>query len=235
MNILTVIPARGGSKSILRKNIVDLNGKPLISYTIESALASGVSKDVLVSTDDHEIADISRSLGAKVPFIRPNNLANDKAESAPVIKHALLFMEDMLKVQYDAVLMLQPTSPLRKADHIKRAVNLMERENFDSVVSIVDVNGYHPLRMKTLKGNKLSNYIEQGFWNLKPRQDLPKVFIRNGAIYLVNREIFLSKGEMIGNNPGGLMMSDKESVNIDSPLDLSLAKLLITENESIMS
>ena len=159
MNILTIIPARGGSKSIPRKNIRSLNGKPLISYTINAALATSSLTDIIVSTDDSEIAEISKKLGVKVPFIRPKELASDKAESAPVIEHALSFMEKVKSIKYDAILMLQPTSPLRTTKHINDSIELFKSRECDSVVSVTSVGANHPYRMKRLIGDQLVNFI----------------------------------------------------------------------------
>ncbi len=229
MKILAVIPARGGSKSVLRKNIVKVNGKPLISYTINAALMVDCLTDVVVSTDDSEIANISRDLGAQVPFIRPEDLASDEAQSAPVIEHALNFMENEKGIKYDAVLMLQPTSPLRTSIHIKESIDLFLSQECDSVVSVVSVGGNHPFRMKRLVGNQLVNYIDQGFWDMRPRQNLPDVYIRNGAIYLIDRDVIINQHQLIGSKCLGYVMSDTESANIDTPIDLMLAELLIKE------
>ncbi len=229
MKILAVIPARGGSKSVLRKNIVKVNGKPLISYTINAALMVDCLTDVVVSTDDSEIANISRDLGAQVPFIRPEDLASDEAQSAPVIEHALNFMENEKGIKYDAVLMLQPTSPLRTSIHIKESIDLFLSQECDSVVSVVSVGGNHPFRMKRLVGNQLVNYIDQGFWDMRPRQTLPDVYIRNGAIYLIDRDVIINQHQLIGSKCLGYVMSDTESANIDTPIDLMLAELLIKE------
>jgi CMP-N,N'-diacetyllegionaminic acid synthase len=229
VKILAVIPARGGSKSVLRKNIVKVNGKPLISYTINAALMVDHLTDVVVSTDDSEIANISRDLGAQVPFIRPEDLASDEAQSAPVIEHALNFMENEKGIKYDAVLMLQPTSPLRTSIHIKESIDLFLSQECDSVVSVVSVGGNHPFRMKRLVGNQLVNYIDQGFWDMRPRQNLPDVYIRNGAIYLIDRDVIINQHQLIGSKCLGYVMSDTESANIDTPIDLMLAELLIKE------
>jgi len=228
-NILAVIPARGGSKGILRKNIVKIGGNPLINYTIQSALQVGRIRDVIVSTEDEEIAAISKELGAQVPFIRSDKLATDLAQSAPVIIDSLNRMEEIGNIKYDAVLMLQPTSPLRTSKHIDEALDLFFSQECDSVVSVVSVGGTHPFRMKRLVGNQLVNYIDQGFWDMRPRQELPPVYIRNGSIYLIKRDVLIKEEQLIGNKCLGMVMSDKESVNIDSPLDLKLVKLLIEE------
>ena len=129
MKILAIIPARGGSKSVPRKNIVKVNGRPLISYTISAALMVDRLTDVVVSTDDPEIAEISRELGAQVPFVRPVDLASDQAQIAPVIEHALCFMEKIKGLKYDAILMLQPTSPLRTPQHIEESLDLLHHKN----------------------------------------------------------------------------------------------------------
>jgi CMP-N-acetylneuraminic acid synthetase len=229
-NILAVIPARGGSKGIPRKNIAKIGGRPLIGYTIQSALQVDRINNVIVSTEDEEISAISKELGAQVPFIRPDNLATDWAESAPVIIDALNRMEKLSNIKYDAVLMLQPTSPLRTSKHIDKALDLFFSQKCDSVVSIVSVGGTHPFRMKRLVGNQLINYIDQGFWDMSPRQKLPPVYIRNGAIYLIKRDVLIKEEQLIGRKCLGMLMSDKESVNIDSSLDLKLVKLLLEES-----
>jgi len=231
MRILAIIPARGGSKSVPRKNIVKINGIPLISYTIKAALKVGYLTDIIVSTDDPEIAEISREFGAQTPFIRPSDLASDEAQSALVIEHALYFMENLNGFKYDAILMLQPTSPLRTSQHIHESLDLFKSEECDSVVSLVSVGGNHPLRMKRLVNKHLVNYVDQGFWNMKPRQSLPDIYIRNGAIYLIRRGAFLQQKQLIGDKCLGYVMNDSESINIDTPIDLKIAELLIKDKE----
>ena len=228
-NILAVIPARGGSKGIPRKNIVKIGGRPLIDYTIKPALQVNRINHVIVSTEDEEIASISRGLGVEVPFMRPNHLAVDQAQSAPVVIDALYRMEEINNIKYDAVLMLQPTSPLRTSKHIEKALDLFFSQECDSVVSVVSVGGTHPFRMKRLVDDRLVNYIDQGFWDMRPRQELPPVYIRNGSIYLIERDVLINKGQMIGEKCLGMVMGDKESINIDTPLDLKLAELLLEE------
>jgi len=230
MKFLSIIPARGGSKGIPRKNLAKINGRPLIEYSIKAALDVSQITDVVVSTDDKEIADVSRELGAQVPFIRPLELATDKAQSAPVVRHAVEFMEKLKGYTYDAVLMLQPTSPLRKSLHIKKALDIYQSSDIDSLVSVVSVS-QHPYRMKKLVGNKLINYIDQGFENMIPRQELPEVYIRNGAIYLCSRSVIIHKKVLVGENCYGLVMDDFESINIDSKLDLVLAETILREGK----
>ena len=168
--ILAVIPARGNSKGIKKKNIYKINGKPLIYYTIKEAKKSKFIKDLVVSTDSKEIKKISKKYGAKVPFLRPANLATDFAPSLPVIVHAVRFMEKLKKIKYDYVIMLQPTCPLRKYYDIDNSLKKLIKSNLDSITSIVDVGGSHPNRMKIIKNKRLYNFFEQGFEDMRPRQ-----------------------------------------------------------------
>jgi len=229
LKILAVIPARGGSKSVPRKNVANIAGKPLLAYTIEEALKVPRILDLVVSTDDQEIAGVARTLGAQVPFMRPSELATDHAQSAPVLRHCLLEMETLRGLRYDAVLMLQPTAPLRRASHIEVAIDMLATHECDSVVSVVSVAGYHPLRMKRLVGNRLINFIDQGFEDMRPRQVLPPVYIRNGAIYLSRRHVVADQEQVVGSVCLGFEMSAEESVNIDDRLDFKMAEILLSE------
>lgn len=229
MKILAVIPARGGSKSVPRKNIALIAGKPLLAYTVEQALTVPAISDLVVSTDDEEIAAVARSLGAQVPFMRPAELATDHAQSAPVLRHCLLEMEVLRGARYDAVLMLQPTTPLREALHIKTAIDMLANSECDSVVSVVSVGGYHPFRMKRLVGNRLVNFIDQGFEDMRPRQVLPPVYIRNGAVYLSRRHVVAEQEQVVGAMCLGFEMTGNESVNIDDRLDFKMAEILLNE------
>jgi len=229
MKILAVVPARGGSKSVLRKNIALIAGKPLLAYTIEEALKVDAITDLVVSTDDEEIACVARSLGAQVPFIRPAELATDHAQSAPVLKHCLLELEARCGGRYDAVLMLQPTTPLRKAGHIIKAIDMLAANDCDSVVTVVSVGGHHPFRMKRMVENRLINFIDQGFEDMRPRQVLPLVYIRNGAVYLSRRHVVAEQDQVVGVHSLGIEMDANESVNIDNHLDFKMAEILLNE------
>jgi CMP-N,N'-diacetyllegionaminic acid synthase len=224
VKILAVIPARGGSKGIKNKNIVNIGGSPLIQYTIDAALKSKMLSDCIVSTDSDEITKVAKLCGAIVPFKRPELLSNDQALSLPVIQHAVDFMEDYKSLLYDYVLMLQPTTPLRQAEDIDSAINLLIDSDADSVISVVDVQGYHPLRMKRIVDGRLINYVDQGYENMKPRQNLPHVYIRNGAIYATRRNTLMIENSFTGNDSRAYIMSSDRSVNIDTPQDLILAK-----------
>jgi CMP-N-acetylneuraminic acid synthetase len=229
LKILAVIPARGGSKSVTRKNVANIAGKPLLAYTIEEALKVLAILDLVVSTDDQEIAGVARALGAQVPFMRPAELATDHAQSAPVLRHCLLEMEAQRGLRYDAVLMLQPTTPLRQASHIEASINMLSTHDCDSVVSVVSVGGHHPFRMKRLVDNRLINFIDQGFEDMRPRQILPPVYIRNGAVYLSRRHVVAEQEQVVGSKCLGFEMSAVESINIDDQLDFKMAEIFLGE------
>ena len=222
--ILAIIPARAGSKGITNKNIVNIGGKPLIKHTIDAALKSTMLTHCIVSTDSDEIANVAKSCGALVPFKRPENLSNDKALSLPVIQHSLKFMEAKHSFQYDLVIMLQPTTPLRLTKDIDNAINILLETQSDSVISVVEVEGHHPLRMKRVIEGRLINYIDQGHEDMRPRQDLPPVYIRNGAIYATRRDVLIENNSFIGLDSRAYIMPLERSVNIDTKEDLLLAK-----------
>ena len=225
-----MIPARGGSKGIPRKNLAPLLGKPLLAYTIEAAKASGFLTDIVVSTEDQEIAAVSRDCGAQVPFYRPPELATDKALSLPVVLHALHQMEQLTSKPYDIVVMLQPTSPLRSAHDIDSGIQLLLNTGADSVISVVDVGGHHPFRMKRVVGeNILVNFIDQGFEDMRPRQELPRVYIRSGALYIVRRSVLAEQQTFVGPDCRAYVMPEHRAINIDTRLDLIFAEQLLRQ------
>lgn len=229
LKVLGIIPARGGSKGIPSKNIKELDGMPLIAYTIRAAISSNLTH-VIVSTDSQTIADIAIRYGANVPFLRPDNLATDTASSMPVAIHGLLEMEKLYECQYDAVMLLQPTTPFRTTEDINSAISLLIEKDTDSVISVVDVGGTHPARMKYLREGLL---IDPPFCEEKEnqnRQELEPMFIRNGAIYLSKRNVLL-KGTYKGDSCAALIMPNKRSVNIDTISDFEYAEWLKTSNK----
>ena len=222
MFVLGVIPARGGSKGVKNKNIKLLAGKPLIAYTIEAAAASKLD-DVIVSTDSEEIASIASTFGGNVPFLRPIELATDSAKAIPVIQHALNEYEKEHQVKVDAVMMLQPTTPFRRAKDIDRAIDLLESSNGDSVISVINVEGHHPARMKYLDENNF--LVDPSFceaYENQPRQELQPMYLRNGAIYLTRVDT-LRANSFKGEKCIGLIMPQELSTNIDTQFDFDLA------------
>jgi len=224
LSILGLIPARGGSKSIFKKNIAMLLGKPLIAYTIECARKAGSIDMVVVSTDSPEIADISRKCGGEVPFMRPDALAGDAAPALPVIIHAL----DNLQKSFDAVMLLQPTSPLRLPEDIDAAIKMLESDaGADSVISVVKVDDHHPARMKQIVDGVLIDPPFAEAMEGQRRQDLPEYYLRNGAIYLTRVSVLRQQKSLKGRRSLAYIMPADRSVNIDSPLDLLLAETIL--------
>ncbi|HYG16773.1 MAG TPA: acylneuraminate cytidylyltransferase family protein [Bacteroidia bacterium] len=223
MKILGIIPARGGSKGVPGKNIKMLAGKPLIKHTIDVALASNLSK-VIVSTDDDDITRVAREAGAEVPFSRPADLASDTAKSIDVAKHALLEMERLDNTTYDAIMLLQPTAPFKTVEDINTAISILEStSDADSVISVVDVLANHPARMKYVKNGQLIDPPFCEAYENQNRQELEKMYIRNGAIYLTKRDTLLNNSYK-GKKCMALEMPQHRSANIDTMDDFEFAE-----------
>jgi CMP-N-acetylneuraminic acid synthetase/2-polyprenyl-3-methyl-5-hydroxy-6-metoxy-1,4-benzoquinol methylase len=219
MNVLAVIPARGGSKGIPSKNLAMAAGRPLLAYTADTARAARRLTRIIVSTDDESIADSARSLGLEVPFIRPAPLAGDEAPMLPVLQHAVKTMRES-GFAADVVVLLQPTSPLRRAEHIDGAVELLERTGADSVVSVVEVpHQFNPVSVLSLDGDRLKPFIDGPL--VTRRQDKPRVFARNGPAVVAVRASVLDGGSLYGTDTRALVMNSDESLDIDSPSDLA--------------
>lgn len=229
MNVLGVIPARGGSKSIPRKNIALLGGKPLLAYTIEAAQGSQRLTDYLVSSEDEEILQVARQYEAPTPFVRPAELATDESPSLPVVQHAVHEMERLKGIVYDVVVLLQPTTPFRLPQDIDAAVDKLIATQADSVISVCDVGAYHPARMRWIVDDRLVELPIREEKELQRRQELPPVYIRNGAIYAVRREVVMVQNSMVGNISRPYIMPEDRSVNIDGKLDFLLAEILIRQ------
>jgi len=231
MSVLGIIPARGGSKGIHRKNIKLLGGRPLITYTIEAGKKSKID-ELIVSTDDEEIAELSKKLGVKVPFLRPKEISNDFSNSIDVAIHGLNEMEKLTNSLFDSVIYLQPTTPFRNSKDINNCLNILNaNKNINSVISVVDVGGFHPARMKYIEKNML---IDPDFCETvenQNRQELTPMFIRNGAIYLTKRETLLSKS-FKGISSYAYQMPYERSINIDTHNDLNYANWQLNKNKS---
>ncbi len=228
---LAIIPARGGSKSIKNKNLFLINKKPLIFYTIRSALKSKYLTTTVLSTDSKIIARYVKNFPKiKIPFLRPKKLSGDRVLTLPVLKYTLLRYEKLMNVKYDFVVLLQPTSPLRSAKDIDNSISLLIKKKTDSLISVTSVEANHPLRMKIiLKNKRLANYVKQkSFDNMKPRQTLPKVYIRNGAIYIMSREL-LMKNKISNKKTIAYYMDQSSSINIDDYKDIILLKHIINK------
>jgi len=219
MNIITVIPARGGSKSIPKKNIRILNGKPLLCYSIEYSLKSKIVNKTIVSTDSIEIAEISKEHGAEVPFIRPSELAQDDTPDYPVFKHALNFLEDYYQTIIDIIILLRPTSPLRPAGLIERGIELVNKCSEWTSLRSVTITNEHPFRQWVQKGEYIQGYETNTHepYNLE-RQKLPRVFFQTGDIEIINRKTLID-GSISGKNVIPLIINHEEMFDIDYEKD----------------
>lgn len=221
-SILAIIPARGGSKRLPRKNILDLNGKPLIAYTIEAALKSNFITKTIVSSDDDEILNIAQKYGSKI-IKRPDYLATDTATSFDVIEHTILNQNE----KYDYIILLQATSPLRDAKHIDEAIELLKSKNADAVVSVCEMD-HSPLWSNTLNETlSMKGFLKDEVLN-KRSQDLKKYYRLNGAIYICKTEKLLEeKSFFLNDNIFAYVMDRKSSIDIDTELDFLIAKTII--------
>lgn len=231
-SFLAIIPARAGSKRLPNKNILNLNNKPLIAYSIEAGINSKYIDEVMVSSDSEEIIDISKNYGAEVPFIRPEILATDTATSLDVVKHTILFYRNRLKLSFDYLVLLQPTSPLREASDIDSAIEFLMDKKADCVVSVCEAE-HSPLWMNTLSDNlSMDDFIPKELEN-KRSQDLKKFYRINGAIYIVKVDKFLSKNSLfLKKNSYAFIMDREKSIDIDEEIDFKLAKVLLDEKSN---
>jgi CMP-N-acetylneuraminic acid synthetase len=223
---LAVIPARGGSKRLPRKNVMPLLGKPLIGWTIEAALGCARLGEVMVSTDSPEIHEVSLAAGAAVPFLRPATLATDTASSMDVIRHAVEFYRTERKRAFEYLVLLQPTSPLRGSADIDAALDLLESKGADAVVSVCEMD-HSPLWSNVLPENlSLEGFIREEVKNRRS-QDLPKHYRINGALYVCRVERMLAENTLfLASNIFAHVMPKAKSVDIDDAVDFRIAEVL---------
>lgn len=221
-----MIPARGGSKGIPRKNLVQIAGRPLLAYAIESARSAMSVDRVLVSTDDREIADVACALGADVPFMRPPELADDSAPMLGVLRHVLAWLESR-EDSVEALVLLQPTSPLRTHVHVEEAIRLFRSAPASSVVSVVEVpHKFNPVSVMTLAEGVLQPFLGQSKVFTR-RQEKPRIFARNGPAVLICHPDTLRAGELYGNCCLPYVMLEDDSLDIDLPQDLFAAEQIL--------
>lgn len=228
-NILAVIPARGGSKGIPNKNIIEIGGFPLIAHTIKSAKRSRLISHLIVSTDSKKIASIAEEYGAVVPFIRPEDLSTDSALTVDVLRHAIQHEETRLALRFDYVVLLQPTTPLKSELDIDGAIGvLVGDEDCDTAVTVVDVGANHPARMYQIENDRLTSVIREET-PMMPRQELPPVYIRNGAVYAFRRNVIDKYSAILGEKIKPYIMPSERSINIDGPTDILLAEFYFSK------
>jgi CMP-N,N'-diacetyllegionaminic acid synthase len=231
MNFVGIITARGGSKGIPGKNIRTLAGKPLIAWTIEAALQSKLLTDVMVSTDDPEIAKIANNWGAKVPFLRPSELATDTASHVSVINHFINHPNTGIASE-DYFLILQPTSPLRNSSDIDNAISMTLKNNANALVSVMPIHPHtaHPALAKIISED--GTIHEYG--NREPddcrRQMIPPAYAVNGAIYVIKNQYFQEIQDCCPSGALAYVMPPERCIDIDTPWDFHLAELILTSN-----
>jgi CMP-N,N'-diacetyllegionaminic acid synthase len=224
-----VITARGGSKGLPGKNLRPLAGKPLLAYTIDAARMSGVFDRLILSTDDPEIAAAARTLGCDVPFMRPAELARDETPHLPVLQHAVRWLDERDGYRPDAVMILQPTSPLRQPQHIRESVALLERSGADSVVSVSEVPPhFNPMRTIRIDSRGIAALFVTGEpvrRRINRRQDMPDAWTMNGAIYLFKTSLLLAaEPSLYGDRAAAYVMPHACGISIDSLDDWAAAE-----------
>ena len=220
---VSFIPARAGSKGVVRKNLREVGGKPLIQHSIEGALATPGAGRVVVTTDCPDTAALARSLGATL-VDRPAELAADDTPTWPAIAHAVRAVEGM-GIRVDLVLLLQCTCPLRRPQHIEESLALFDDQAVESVNSVMRVGDEHPARMYRIEDGRLSPLEPE--WEKARRQDLPAVYRRNGVIYAQRPAAFWSRQAFMGGETAPYVMSVEDSINIDTEIDLIVADALL--------
>ncbi len=226
MNILGITLARGGSKSVPRKNIKKINGVPLIGYTVKEALKSKYLTNYIVSTDDDEIARISRELGAEVPFKRPPEFATDEASSASALIHAVKQMEKLNNTTFDYVIELMATNPLKTVDDIDASIELLMESGADSVIAVHKLDDHHPARIKKIVNGYICDFSVQEKLESR-RQDLrPFAYIRSGSIYALTRAHIMNDGMRYGSaNSKAYVLPPERVANIDTMDDFLFAEI----------
>lgn len=227
--ILAIIPARGGSKGIPHKNIMKICKKPLIAYSIEAAKESKYIDYILVSTDDTCIKEVSLSYGAKVPFLRPDEISTDRAKSIDVVLHGIDYLKEHNE-NFDYVILLQPTSPLRTSDDIDTAIESVIEADKDSLISVCECSE-NPILMRTIEREKLKPVLEFNGDNLR-RQELPTFYVFNGAIYINKVDMLQNKKEFVDENTMPFIMDSTRSIDIDNMIDAKIAEMILKENKN---
>lgn len=220
MKVLVIIPARGGSKGVPKKNIKILGDKPLIAHAIDCAKASKKTTRFIVSTDSEEIAEVAKQLGSEV-IQRPEDLATDTSNVVTAVEH--VYQE--LQEDFEIIVLLQPTSPLRTSADLDHIISMFENDTIDGVISVVPMDDMHPARMYNLGSNaELIPFITEG--ETARRQDLKPVYYRNGCFYAVKTEAFFKEKSFMVTNKKAYIMNADWLANIDTPRDFKIAEIL---------
>jgi len=225
LNVLAIIPARGGSKGVPLKNLRKIGGVSIVELAARVAKKVDFIDKVIVSTDHDGIARSAINGGAEAPFMRPEELSGDRVSDVQVLTHSLLEMEKNDCKTYSIIIMLQPTSPLRSKEHIVNSVEMLLKNNFDSVWSVSETDSKsHPYKQLSVKNGKLSYYDARGR-NVIARQQLKPVYHRNGIVYVVRREILIEKKSIMGINSGAYVVEGNH-ISIDTEFDFKLIEAI---------
>lgn len=229
MKILSLIPARAGSKRVSNKNILPLGGKPLIGYTIEAVEKSRLVTRILVSTDSEEIAAVACSFGAEVPFLRPAAIAQSDSTEMQFLEHALDWLKNNENYEADLIVLLYPTSPFRTSESIDRAIEVMRKHPEADSLRSVRLCSEHPYKMWELAGKYLKPFVKDKDNNVHTLsyQLLPEVFIQNASIYITKPATILQKKSSVGDVVVPFIMDEFESVDVNTPLDFEFAEWLM--------
>jgi len=234
-NALVVVIARGDSKGVPRKNLMPVGNLPLLGHIVQAAIKASETLPlaVILSTDSEEIRQAAIDAGAWAPFLRPAELAEDDVPSWPVVQHAVEQAESIKRTRYDVIVYLQPTAPLCRPEDIVRCIRtLHENPNAESAVAVTEVET-HPFRMKRLLNDgRLINYIDQGFEDMRPRQQLPKVYRRAGSVYVSRRKVVMEGNTLVGDPCIGVVVPPETAIDIDTEIDLELVRLLYERKKS---
>lgn len=221
MNVLGIIPARGGSKGVKRKNLIDIDGNPLIRYSFQTAQESTLMTQFVVSTDDDEIEEYA--ISQKVDVVkRPKEIAEDHSPVIDAVKYTL----DQLETQFDLIILLQPTSPIRTGEDLDNVIKMFEDQNLDGVVSVIPMDDVHPARMYELEDDKTMVPLNEQM-EVQRRQELPVVYYRNGAIYAIRTKTMYDERTLMAKRKKGYVMSADLWANIDCYRDVIVTDALV--------
>jgi CMP-N,N'-diacetyllegionaminic acid synthase len=231
LRVLGIVPARGGSKRLASKNLRLLGGKPLVAWAIEAAQAARRVERLIVSSDDSHVLEIAANYDPALPLRRPDELCTDTSPAIDYVRHALAMLEESDQHRFDAVAIIQPSSPFTTAADIDATIDLLETSGADSAVSVMEVShDLHPLKFKTMQGDRLLPYFEAEAGRMAAHE-LPRVYVRNCSVY-ASRRATLEAGQIIGDDCRGYVMPRERSLDINDSLDLSFAEFLLSQNHS---
>ena len=229
--ILAVVPARGGSKGLPGKNLKPIAGVPLVGHAARVAGAITAIDRAVVSTDCEEIAAAAREYGLAAPFFRPPELSGDRVGDQPVLAHALAACEALDATTYDIILMLQPTSPLRRPEHVTAAIEMLVAGGWDAVWTVSPTDSKdHPIKQLCVAGDARLSYYDQSGADIVARQQLDPVFHRNGIAYAVTRECLTTQQKVMGRRTGALVI-DEPAISIDTQWDIDLVEWIMNRRQ----